>query len=100
MNRDDLILEARKAFVAWNNSFETDHEVLLDADDAQYFLKPYVRADIAVGFYDRLVHVYQPLNDELISVEFIILADESYSEIKSLIIEADTNYSIVKGPSE
>lgn len=97
-DRDNLVLEARRLFVAWANAQEPIEDIRLDADDTDYFYLPSIQSDTLLGSYDRLLHVYQGLNDELHSVEFVIFCDDHYKEVKALIIEADTNYSVVKAP--
>ena len=98
MARDELILDARKAFVAWNNAFEPD-QPQLDADDTEYFYPPAIMSDVAApNDGDRILVVYQGLNDELHFIGFIIFTYDDYREIRGLIIEADTNYSVVVEP--
>jgi hypothetical protein len=103
--RDELILKARKIFVDYNNEYiHENHEdeagLLMDHRDTNYFRDPQVIADVdGPGMMDRTLIVYQPLNDELGSIGFIIVCHDDYSAIRHIVLEVDTSYDQLEVPN-
>lgn len=100
-NRDAIIHEALVRFVDFNNAFIRDNKEdeagLMNADDKNYFFEPQLLSDTeGPGMSDRVLTVYQRLNDELNSIGFIIVCPDDYSTIKCLVVEVDTDYKELK----